>query len=65
LIANASLEEEAAYQITKALIENAGKLASAHAAWSQFKPEEAWKSENTGIELHPGAIRYYKERGWM
>lgn len=65
LIADASLDEDAAYQITKALIENADKLASAHAAWKQFKPEEAWKPESTGIELHPGAIRYYKERGWM
>lgn len=65
LIANSSLDEETAYKITKALIENADKLASAHAAWSEFKPEEAWKPENTGIELHPGAVRYYKERGWM
>lgn len=65
LIANASLDEEKAYLITKALIENADKLASAHAAWSQFKPESAWKPENTGIELHPGAARYYRERGWM
>jgi len=65
LIANKSLDDETAYKITKALIENAGKLAEAHAAWSQFKPEEAWKPQNTGRELHPGAVRSYKERGWM
>ena len=40
-------------------------LGAAHAAWKFFKPENAFKPENTGIELHPGAVRYYKERGWM
>lgn len=65
LIANASLDEEKAYQITKALVENAETLGNAHAAWTFFKPENAWKPENVGIDLHPGAIRYYKERGWM
>lgn len=65
LIASKSLDEETAYQITKTLVENAGAMGEAHAAWRNFKPEEAWKPENVGIELHPGAVRYYKERGWM
>lgn len=65
LVANASLDEEKAYQITKALCENAATMAEAHAAWKSFNPENAWKPEHVGIELHPGAIRYYKERGWM
>lgn len=65
LIANASLSDDKAYLITKALIENAKAMGEAHAAWKAFKPEEAWKPENVGIDLHPGAIRYYKERGWM
>jgi len=65
LIANASLDEEKAYQITKTLCENAEAMGAAHAAWKFFKAENAFKPQNTGIELHPGAIRYYKERGWM
>lgn len=65
LIANASLPEDKAYLITKALVENAEVMGNAHAAWKAFKPEDAWKPENVGIELHPGAIRYYKERGWL
>lgn len=65
LIANASLDDDTAYEITRALIENAPALGKAHAAWAQFKPEDAWKPEATGIALHPGAVRYYRERGWM
>ena len=65
LIANASLDEEIAYQITKAIIENAEALKSSHGAWSRFDPAKAMLPANTGIELHPGAIRYYKEAGLL
>lgn len=65
LIANAALDEEKAYQITKAIIENVDKLKASHGAWSRFDPAKAMLPENTGIELHPGAIRYYKEAGLL
>ena len=65
LIANASLDDETAYQITKAIVENAEELKSSHGAWSQFDPATAMLPENTGIALHPGAQRYYEEAGLM
>ncbi len=65
LVANASLSDDVAYQITKTLVENAAAMGEAHAAWKTFKPENAWKPELTGVPLHPGAERYYRERGWM
>lgn len=65
LIANANLDEETAYKITKAIIENAEELKASHGAWSRFDPKKAMLPENTGIELHPGAARYYKEAGLM
>ncbi|MGR3792967.1 TAXI family TRAP transporter solute-binding subunit [Vannielia sp. SX4] len=65
LIANAALDEETAYQITKAIIENAEALKASHGAWSRFDPAKAMLPENTGIELHPGAIRYFKEAGLL
>lgn len=64
LIANASLPEEVAYQITKTVIEKMPDMAKDYAAWTTFKAEEAGKKENTGIPLHPGAARYFKERGF-
>jgi TRAP-type uncharacterized transport system substrate-binding protein len=36
-----------------------------HQAWKEFEPEEAWKPENNAIPLHPGAAKYYRERGWL
>lgn len=65
LIANASLDEETAYQITKAIIEHAEQLQTSHGAWSRFDPTKAMLPENVGIELHPGALRYYREAGLM
>ncbi|MGL1921668.1 MAG: TAXI family TRAP transporter solute-binding subunit [Hyphomicrobiales bacterium] len=63
LIANVSLDEETAYKITKAIVENVKTLKASHGAWARFNPQNAWKTEYTGIELHPGAARYYREAG--
>lgn len=65
LIANVNLDEEKAYQLTKAIIENADALKASHGAWSRFDPTKAMLPNNTGIELHPGAVRYYREAGLM
>ena len=65
LIANASLSEDLAYLVTKTICENASTMARAHKAWEAFDPTQAGRSELTGIPLHPGAARYYRERGWL
>ena len=65
IIANENLSEEMAYLITKTICENKESMAKAHKAWSNFQPELSGKPENTGIPLHPGAHRYYEEKGWL
>ncbi len=65
IIANKSLPEDVAYRLTKAIVENIDKMAVDFPAWKAFVAEQAALSENNGIALHPGAIRYYKERGWL
>ncbi|TCT28133.1 TAXI family TRAP transporter solute-binding subunit [Martelella mediterranea] len=65
LIASADMSDDLAYAIVKSLIENAEQLKSSHGALADFNPEDAWKPELVNLPLHPGAIRYFKERGWM
>ena len=65
LIASAVLSDETAYLITRTLVENAAALGEAHAAWRAFDPAAAFLPENTGIPLHPGAERYFREVGLM
>ena len=60
-----SLPDDVAYLVTKTVVENKAELVKAHQAFGDFTPEEAWKPENNGIPLHPGAARYYGERGWL
>jgi len=65
LITNASLPEPVAYMITKTIVENKEALVRGHAGLVEFEPKDAWRSEKVGLPLHPGAERYYREKGWM
>ncbi len=65
LITNTALPEPVAYTITKTIIESKDALVRGHAGLAAFDPQTAWKPENVGIPLHPGAERAYREKGWM
>ena len=65
LLAHRDLKPEAAYILTKTTVENKEKLVKAHAGFKDFNPEDAWKLERYGIPLHPGAERYYRDKGMM
>lgn len=65
LIARDDFPEELAYLITKTICEQRETMIQAHKAWADFDPAKSWRPEATGIPLHPGSIRYYKERGWL
>lgn len=65
LIVNKDMSEQEAYELTKRFVENAPAIADEFKAWKAFKPEMAALPENNGIALHPGAVRYYKEKGWL
>lgn len=66
IIARADMSDDLAYKITKIICENAKRLAAGHKALAKFDPKtRAWVPALTGIELHSGAVRYYRERGWM
>jgi len=63
LICGSSLSEAMVYNLTKALFENQADLASAHAKGKELNI----KTAVTGVSIpyHPGAVKYYKEKGLM
>lgn len=63
LATNSQLSEEVVYNLTKALFENQAELAQAHAKGKELSMEKAVKG--ISIPFHPGAIKYYKEKGLM
>lgn len=65
LIARDDLPDHLAYLITKTICERRETMIQAHKAWADFDPSRAWQREATGIPLHPGSARYFKERGWL
>ncbi len=60
-IAHKDMPEDLAYQITKLSLENASRLVTAIKAAEATKPENA--INNGFLPFHPGAVRYYKEKG--
>ena len=64
IIVSADMDEEVAYQITKALCENRDILVNTSAVLANFDPAVAGSKALTGCELHPGAARYYEEMGY-
>jgi len=63
LLVRADLSEDVAYRLTKALCEGSAEVIAANPTWGNFKAETAW--DGVTHELHPGAVKYYKEKGWI
>ncbi|WP_349572468.1 TAXI family TRAP transporter solute-binding subunit [Azotobacter salinestris] len=61
LVSHAKVSDEVAYQMTKLMFDNLGRLATAHSAAKEIKLETA--TRNLPIPLHPGAERFYREAG--
>lgn len=62
LLTDASLSEDVVYDLTKTFWENIDLLAKSHAVMKTVTPEMA-VTDLSGIPLHPGAEKYYREVG--
>jgi len=63
LIAGNQLKDDMVYNLTKALFESQAELASAHAKGKELNAQYA--VQGVSIPFHPGAVKYYKEKGLM
>lgn len=61
LVTSSAVSDDLAYQMTKLIFEQLPELANAHAAGKEIKLETA--AQGSPVPLHPGALRYYKEKG--
>lgn len=62
-VTHEGVSEEMVYQMTKQMFENLPDMVAAHKAAAAIKLEKAL--EGMPVPLHPGAARYYKEKGLM
>lgn len=63
-IAGANVDDDTVYHVTKALVEGQAQLKEAHPPLAAWKPEAIADSAKL-FELHPGAVKYFRERGWI
>ncbi|MCR5536963.1 MAG: TAXI family TRAP transporter solute-binding subunit [Succinivibrio sp.] len=59
-----NMDNAVAYTLAKAICEHAADLGNSVAAMKFFKPEVAGAKAVVGIDLHPGAKKYYEEKGY-
>ena len=63
-VTSASTSDDVVYALVSAIFNNFEDFKKLHPAFARLTPEEMIKDGLTA-ELHPGAVRYYTEQGWM
>lgn len=63
LIVNTGIKDDVVYNLTKTLFDNQAELAAAHSKGKELTLQTAVKG--VSIPFHPGAVKYYKEKGVM
>jgi TRAP transporter TAXI family solute receptor len=61
LVTSSAVSDDLAYQMTKLIFESLPELANSHVAGREIRLEQA--ANGSPVPLHPGAIRYYREKG--
>ena len=64
LVSSSKVPADVIYQVVKATFENFDEFKKLHPAFAHLDPKDMVKNGNSA-PLHDGAVKYYKEQGWM
>ncbi len=64
VVSSAKVSDETVYQMVKATFDNFDEFKKLHPALAVLEPKNMIK-DGLSAPLHPGAVKYYKEKGWM
>ena len=64
VVSSSKVSDESVYQVVKAVFDNFDEFKKLHPALANLKPENMVADGNSA-PLHDGAVRYYKEKGWI
>ncbi|TCP92234.1 hypothetical protein EDC44_12434 [Cricetibacter osteomyelitidis] len=64
LVSSSDVDADTVYAVVKAVFDNFDRFKRLHPAFANLKEDEMIKNA-LSAPLHDGAVRYYKERGWM
>jgi TRAP transporter TAXI family solute receptor len=63
-VTSADVPDDVVYTVVKAVFDNFDRFKGLHPAFAKLDEAEMI-SAGLSAPLHPGAVKYYKERGWM
>jgi len=63
-VTSADVPEDVVYTVVKAVFDNFDQFKKLHPAFAHLKESQMIK-DSLSAPLHRGAVKYYKERGWM
>ncbi|TMJ53313.1 MAG: TAXI family TRAP transporter solute-binding subunit [Alphaproteobacteria bacterium] len=64
VVTSANVADTTVYALVKAVFDNFDEFKKLHPAFAHLEPKDMIKN-GLSAPLHPGAIKYYKEKGWM
>ena len=64
VVSSVKVPADTVYVVVKAVFDNFDEFKKLHPALANLKPEQMIK-DGLSAPLHEGALRYYKERGWI
>ncbi len=63
-VTSSDVDDAVVYEVVKAVFDNFDRFKKLHPAFENLKEEEMI-TDGLSAPLHDGAVKYYKERGWM
>lgn len=63
-VTSADVPDDMVYEVVKAVFDDFDRFKGLHPAFASLEPEKMI-SEGNSAPLHPGAEKYYKEKGWI
>jgi len=64
MVTSPKVADDTVYALVKAVFENFDEFKKLHPAFANLDPKHMIK-DGLSAPMHPGAIKYYKEKGWM
>ena len=64
VVTSAKVPADTVYQVVKAVFDNFDEFKKLHPALAHLKPENMIR-DGLSAPLHEGALRYYREKGWI
>lgn len=64
IVTSADVADSTVFEVTRAVMENIADFRRLHPAFANLAPRNMMK-DGLSAPLHPGAAKYYREKGWL